>query len=95
MPALLRIADEPAPSKSEVRQISNKVQESLTAAEKAQYRLQTMLEPEPPKSIAPEKSPDAKTPDSPPESEKDPRSATAKLIESADEKEDLPAGTKK
>ena len=43
MPALLHIAGEPSPSKTEVLALSNKVHEALAAAEKAGYRLQSIL----------------------------------------------------
>ncbi|HKD58878.1 MAG TPA: alpha-amylase family glycosyl hydrolase [Terracidiphilus sp.] len=44
MPAFLRLAGEPSPGKAEVQAISRTVRESLSTAEKAGYRLQTMLE---------------------------------------------------
>ena len=44
MPAFLRLAGEPSPGRAEVQAISRNVRESLSAAEKAGYRLQTMLE---------------------------------------------------
>jgi hypothetical protein len=44
MPAFLRLAGEPSPGRAEVQAISRTVRESLSAAEKAGYRLQTMLE---------------------------------------------------
>ena len=43
MPELLSIAGQPSPSKSEVRALSAKVHEASTAADRAGYRLQTML----------------------------------------------------
>jgi hypothetical protein len=43
MPELLRIAGKPSPSKAEVYALSNKVHETLAMAERAGYRLQTML----------------------------------------------------
>jgi hypothetical protein len=43
MPALLNIAGQPSPSKAEVRALSKRVQDLLMAAEKAGYRLQSML----------------------------------------------------
>jgi hypothetical protein len=45
MPELLRLAGEPSPSRAETQAISSTIRESLSAAEKAEYRLQTMLEP--------------------------------------------------
>jgi hypothetical protein len=44
MPAFLRLAGEPSPGRAEVQAISRNVRESLSEAEKAGYRLQTMLE---------------------------------------------------
>jgi hypothetical protein len=44
MPALLRLAGEPSSGRTEAQAISHTVRESLSAAEKAGYRLQTMLE---------------------------------------------------
>jgi hypothetical protein len=43
MPELLSIAGQPAPSKSQVRALSSNVNEASVAADKAGYRLQTML----------------------------------------------------
>jgi hypothetical protein len=43
MPGLLRIAGEPSPSKSEVKGLSAKVHEASAAADRAGYRLQSML----------------------------------------------------
>jgi hypothetical protein len=43
MPGLLRIAGEPSPSKSEVKGLSTKVHEASAAADRAGYRLQSML----------------------------------------------------
>ncbi len=43
MPELLSIAGQPSPSKSEVRALNAKVHEASAAADKAGYRLQTML----------------------------------------------------
>jgi hypothetical protein len=45
MPELLRLAGEPSPSRAETQAISRTIRESLSTAEKAGYRLQTMLEP--------------------------------------------------
>jgi hypothetical protein len=43
MPELLHIAGKPSPSKAEVHELSNRVREILAEAEKAGYRLQSML----------------------------------------------------
>lgn len=43
MPELLNIAGQPSPSKSDVRALNARVHEASAAADKAGYRLQTML----------------------------------------------------
>ncbi|MGA8743134.1 MAG: alpha-amylase family glycosyl hydrolase [Terracidiphilus sp.] len=65
MPALLRIAGEPSPNKAEVHALSRKVQESLIAAAKAGYRLQSMLGTDVRKAVPPEEQGDTNAPDLP------------------------------
>jgi glycosidase len=45
MPALLRLAAEPAPSRASVEELSNTVATALTSAEAAGYRIDTLLGP--------------------------------------------------
>ena len=46
MPALLAIAGEPAPSKAQLQALSEKVHAASAEADKAEYRLDTLLDPE-------------------------------------------------
>jgi hypothetical protein len=47
MPALLALAGQPSPTKSDVRAIATRIQESLAEAQNAGYKLQTLLGSEP------------------------------------------------
>ncbi len=60
MPALLRIAGQLSPNKADVQALSSKVQESLAAAKKAGYRLQSMLGTDVGESVPPEEQSDTK-----------------------------------
>ncbi len=60
MPALLRVAGQPSPNKADVQALSRKVQESLVAAKKAGYRLQSMLGTDVRKPVTPEEQSDSK-----------------------------------
>ncbi len=57
MPSLLRLAGESAPSRSEVEDLSKTVEEALTTAKAANYRIDELL--------GPANSPDIEEPDSP------------------------------
>ena len=45
MPALLRLASEPAPSRAAVEELSKNVADALHSAEAAEYRINTLLGP--------------------------------------------------
>jgi hypothetical protein len=68
MPELLHIAGKPSPSKAEVHSLSNRVREVLAEAEKAGYRLQSMLGEDKRK----------------PASQEEPRAAESSLVEAPD-----------
>jgi len=88
MPALLRLAGEPSPSRATIDEMSKTVHEALATAEAADYRIDVLLRP----AAAPE-SGRVETPA--PEEEPQTPEIKSKTIEQGTQQADVPPGHKK
>src|ERR1700687_4306022 len=102
MPALLRIAGKPSPSKAEALTLSNKVHEAVAAAEKAGYRLQSMLGEDGRKTTTPERLSGAESmlsetwgPNAPRDSKVEPSATDLTATGDSKTREDSPIESKK